>query len=378
MHGSKILVVEDHPMSRKMLIAMLRQKYTVVPAASGSEGLSLADEEKPDLVLLDVEMPDMDGFQTLEALKRGVLDEGVPVIFLTARTDSESRDKGLEAGAVDYITKPYDRHELSIKVKNHLALYEARKEIEQRNRIMAQEMEMASQLQRSLLPQTFPRSERVTFSVAYVPTLQASGDFYDVIELPGGRIGFAQVDVSGHGVHSAMIGAMFKMAFQTHTGRDASPSKLLETINDEMFRVLPDSDFLTVFFGVIDPNSLNFCYSNGGHPKPFFFRAADRAILELEEGGPLIGAFDRMDYDEGSLTVAPGDRILIFTDGVTEANGTDDPADLYGEERLRDAFIRHAHLPPDEAIEGILNDVKEFRAGAPFDDDVSMLLVAVE
>ena len=118
-----------------------------------------------------------------------------------------------------------------------------------------------------------------------------------------------------------MIGAMFKMAFQTHTGRDASPSKLLETINDEMFRVLPDSDFLTVFFGVIDPNSLNLCYSNGGHPKPFFFRAADRAILELEEGGPLIGAFDGMDYDEGSLTVAPGDRILIFTDGVTEAAG---------------------------------------------------------
>ncbi|MEW6349412.1 MAG: SpoIIE family protein phosphatase [Thermodesulfobacteriota bacterium] len=377
MQEPKILVVEDHPMSRKMLVAMLRQNYAMVAAASGEEAIALARDEKPDLVLLDVEMPDMDGFQTLEELRRGVIDEAVPVIFLTARTDSESRGKGLEAGAVDYLTKPYDRHELSIKVKNHLALYEARKEIEQRNRIMAQEMEMASQLQRSLLPQVFPLNDRLAFSVAYVPTLQASGDFYDVIELPNGRIGFAQVDVSGHGVHSAMIGAMFKMAFQTLTGHDASPARLLATINDDMFRVLPDSEFLTIFFGVIDTNSLEFVYSNGGHPKPFLYRAADQTIVELEDGGPLIGAFPGFDYDEGSAALESGDRILVFTDGVTEAGNGQDGSLLYGEERLRAAFIRSAQLPPSDAIECILADIKDFRGDSSFDDDVSMIIVAV-
>ncbi len=152
MSRSKVLVVEDHPVSRKMLEAMLRKTYQVISAASGKDAISLVQDVKPDLVLLDIEMPDMDGFQTLEILRRGVIDQAVPVIFLTARDDSESRDRGLEAGAVDYLTKPYDKQELSIKVKNHLALYEARKEIETKNRIMAREMEMASQLQKALLP----------------------------------------------------------------------------------------------------------------------------------------------------------------------------------------------------------------------------------
>lgn len=125
--SSRVLIVEDQPVSRKILEAMLAKSYTVISAASGREAIKLAQENNPDLVLLDIEMPEMDGFETMEALRNRIIDEAVPVIFLTAREDSESREKGLEAGAVDYITKPYDRQELSIKVKNHLALYEARR-----------------------------------------------------------------------------------------------------------------------------------------------------------------------------------------------------------------------------------------------------------
>lgn len=119
-----------------MLSKMLAKQYNVIPASSGDEAISRAKQENPDLVLLDIEMPGLDGFQTFDILKKEVLPPAVPVIFLTAREDSQSREKGLEAGAVDYITKPYDSQELAIKVKNHLALYEARKEIEKRNRIM--------------------------------------------------------------------------------------------------------------------------------------------------------------------------------------------------------------------------------------------------
>ncbi|MFH0958421.1 MAG: response regulator, partial [Pseudomonadota bacterium] len=153
MNRSKVLVVEDHPMSRRILETMLTKNYNVISAASGQEAIEKAQEEPPDLVLLDIEMPGLNGFETLEILKSGIIQPAVPVIFLTALEDSKSRETGLEAGAVDYITKPYDRQELRIKVKNHLALYEARKEIEAKNRVMAREMEMASQLQRSLLPE---------------------------------------------------------------------------------------------------------------------------------------------------------------------------------------------------------------------------------
>jgi len=377
MSKSRILVVEDHPASLRMLSRMLAKQYEVVPASSGNEAISLAREKSPDLVLLDIEMPGMDGFQTFEVLKTGLLPPAVPVIFLTAREDSQSREKGLQAGAVDYITKPYDSQELSIKVKNHLALYEARKEIEARNRIMAREMEMASQLQNSLLPQEFPPCGCVDFFVVYKPVSEAGGDFYDATELTEESMGFAQVDVSGHGVSAAMIGAMFKMAFQSFAKSTPSPARLMGIMNDSLFRVLPDSDFLTVFYGVLHTKTLELVFTNAGHPKPLLYRQDSGSVDELEDGGPLMGAFPGMEYDEGSIVLKLGDRLLIFTDGVTEAARCSDNNQFYGDDRLRETFLKSCEMEPSSALPYMMNDLEEFREGSTFDDDVTMMLAVV-
>ena len=378
MSNSRILLVEDHPTSRKLLAAMLKRSYEVVPASSGQEAIDLALQCQPDMVLLDIEMPGMDGFETLDILRSGVIDLSVPCIFLTAREDSESREKGLQAGAVDYLTKPYDRHELAIKVKNHLDLYAAKKEIQKANDQMAQEMEMAYQLQRSLLPQAFPSDTRISFSVTYKPSSKASGDFYDVVEMPDGRIAFAQVDVSGHGVRSAMIGAMFKMAFQSFVRETESPSQLLSRINDDMVAVIPDSDYLTVFYGIIDLETLGMHYANAAHPKPFLFRKETGSIKELSEGGTIVGAFEGMDYDQGSEELCQGDRLLIYTDGVTEAGRYDDELELYGESRLKELFRDNLALTPDEMLDAILRDIEDFQGNTSFEDDVSLLLISVQ
>ncbi len=377
MSQSKVLVVEDHPVSRKMLEAMLRKTYQVISAASGKDAISLAQDVKPDLVLLDIEMPEMDGFQTLEVLRGGVIDQAVPVIFLTAREDSESRDRGLEAGAVDYLTKPYDKQELSIKVKNHLALYQARKEIETKNRIMAREMEMASQLQKALLPPQLPSDAHLDFAVVYRPVSEAGGDFYDLIALPDVSIGFVQVDVSGHGVASAMIGAMFKMVFHSVSQQTNSPSALLAAINDQLFDVLPDSDFLTVFYGVLNPSTLDFVFSNAGHPMPFLYRRSTGTIEELSRGGPLIGAFPGMEYDEGLTRLEQGDKILVFTDGVTETTERGNRQEMYGVDRLKHVFLDRIDLPCAAILQHIMADLEEFGGSAEFEDDISMLLIAV-
>lgn len=377
---SKVLVVEDHPVSRRMLESMLVKSYEVMSAESGIEAIEIARDKKPDLVLLDIEMPGLDGFQTLEILKREIIDPATPVIFLTAREDSESREKGLEAGAVDYITKPYDKQELSIKVKNHLALYEARKEIEARNRVMAREMAMASQLQNTLLPQDLPSLEKLSLFACYKPVSEAGGDFYDVIELPNNRIGFVQVDVSGHGVASAMVGAMFKMAFQSFARTTNSTAGLLKVINDEMFKVLPDSDFLTVFYGIIDTKTFDMTFTNAGHPKPLLFRRSGATIVELYEGGPLVGAFSGMEYDEETVQLYSGDSVLIFTDGVTEALKLGDPNsehEYYGEERLLKVFRDCQGKDGQATIDFIMSDLESFRGSPSFDDDISLLLVSV-
>jgi phosphoserine phosphatase RsbU/P len=377
MSSSKILIVEDHPMSRKMLEAMLRRQYEVESASSGQEAVDLAREHGPDLVLLDIEMPGMDGFQTLEILKAEVIDPAVPVIFLTAREDAESRERGLEAGAVDYLIKPYDRQELTIKVKNHLALYEARKEIEERNRIMAREMEMASQLQSSILPQQLPVTEDLYFSVIYLPVSPAGGDFYDFIELPDGLVGFAQVDVSGHGVASAMIGAMFKMAFQSFARETQSPARLLATINEEMFRVLPDSDYLTVFYGIVDPQNATLVYTNAGHPRPFLYRAETGLVDELGVGGALVGAFPDQEYEEERVSFSRNDALLIFTDGVTEAAPKGSADEFFGEDRLKSLFRDFVQTSHEDVLSRIMADLESFRKGRHFEDDITMLLVSV-
>ncbi len=380
MTHSRVLVVEDHPVSRKMLESMLLKSYEVMSAESGTQAIEIARNKKPDLVLLDIEMPGLDGFQTQEILKKGIIDQATPVIFLTAREDSESREKGLEAGAVDYITKPYDKQELSIKVKNHLALFEARKEIEARNKVMAREMEMASQLQNSLLPQDLPRLDNLSLFAYYKPVSEAGGDFYDVIELPENRIGFVQVDVSGHGVASAMVGAMFKMAFQSFARLTDSTAGLLKVINDEMFKILPDSDFLTVFYGILNVETLALTFTNAGHPKPLLYRSVDGKILELFEGGPLVGAFSGMEYDEETVQMAPGDSVLVFTDGVTEAlklGRSDSDPDYYGEDRLFEVFKNSQGLEDGGALTAIMSDLEAFRGSTAFDDDISLLMVSV-
>ncbi len=376
MAAPKILLVEDHPTSRKLLAAMLKKSYTVLPAASGAEAVEIAKREKPDLVLLDIEMPGLDGFQTLEKLRSEAIEGAVPIIFITALGDSDTREKGLEAGAVDYLTKPFDRPELSIKVKNHLALYQARKEIERTNLVMAQEMEMASQLQRFLLPQSFPRHERLEFSVLYKPSFQASGDFYDLIEM-GGMIGFTQVDVSGHGLRSAMIGAMFKMAFQSHAKESLSPATLVSAINDEMVRVTPDSDFLTLFCGMLNPETCELVYTNAGHPRPFLYRAGTGEVVELGAGGIIVGAFPEMAYEEGRESLRPGDCVLLYTDGVTEAGDLQGENGMYGEQRLRDIFLQNVARDPDDLLRTILEDVETFQGDGALSDDISLLLVSV-
>ncbi len=380
MSRSIVLVVEDHPLSRRILETMLTKNYNVISAASGQEAIDKAKIEPPDLVLLDIEMPGLNGFETLEVLKAGIIEPAVPVIFLTALEDSKSRETGLEAGAVDYITKPYDKQELRIKVKNHLALYEARKEIEARNRIMVREMEMASQLQRSLLPEDFPNHEHLVFSALYKPVSPAGGDFYDVIELGPSKIGFAEVDVSGHGVASAMVGAMFKMAFQSFARTTDSPAELLRVINDQMFGVLPDSDFLTVFYGIIDLRTLEMVYSNAGHPRPFLFKSDLGEVRELGVGGPLVGALQGMDYEEGIVQLNTNDKIFVYTDGVTEtsAGQEDQPFEnFYGVERLKQTLVNNSNLTTHEILPVILDDLEKFHCSKTFEDDITMLLGAI-
>jgi sigma-B regulation protein RsbU (phosphoserine phosphatase) len=175
-----------------------------------------------------------------------------------------------------------------------------------------------------------------------------------------------------------MIGAMFKMAFQSLAALRGSPAGFLSTVNDQMFSVLPDSEFLTVFYGVIDPYTLELVYTNAGHPMPFLHRRAGGQIEQLSHGGPLIGAFPNMDYEEGRTRLSSGDTILVFTDGVTETHSMGKPDHFYGEERLQRVFLESLHMEHDDILPNILLDLEEFRGPTDYDDDITLLLISTK
>jgi sigma-B regulation protein RsbU (phosphoserine phosphatase) len=153
---------------------------------------------------------------------------------------------------------------------------------------------------------------------------------------------------------------------------------LLALLNNALFQLLPDSDFLTVFYGIIDTNSLELIFTNAGHPRPFLYRNLECCVEELAVGGPLIGAFPNMAYDEENIQLAPGDGILVFTDGVTEAEKISSSDIFYGENRLSRVFLESCCLESSEILRVIMNDLEEFRGDTMFDDDVSMMLASVK
>jgi serine phosphatase RsbU (regulator of sigma subunit) len=246
------------------------------------------------------------------------------------------------------------------------------------NKRMAEELQMASELQLTLLPSELPQNEKLHISSVFLPASEASGDLYDISVMPDGKIAFVQVDVSGHGVRSAMIGAMFKMSFQTLSKKKYRPSEFLARLNDDMLEVTPDADYLTIFCGIIDTDNMEIVYSNAGHPRPFLYRDATKEILELREGGMMVGIYPGIDYDEGRQKLEPGDKILAYTDGITEARDPEKDLDqLYGKTRLMEIFLNNIHKNPDDVLREIVEDVQVFQGTLTCHDDLSLLLICL-
>ncbi|MFC1836711.1 PP2C family protein-serine/threonine phosphatase [Thermodesulfobacteriota bacterium] len=251
-------------------------------------------------------------------------------------------------------------------------------EIRKQNRIMSQELELASQLQQALMPTSLSCENYLRIFIVFQPMVKASGDFHDLVNLPQGRTGFVQVDVKGHGVRSAMQGAMFKMAFQSLVSEGNSPSRLMSQLNDQFEKILPEDDFMTVFYGVIDPGTMRLTYSNAGHPPPLLYRARDGKIEELGTGGTIVGAFPGLVFEEAHVDLEPCDRLLVYTDGLTETCSNKSRYDFYGESRLKRLFRYSSQFEDSKVLQLIVDDVTAFHGNESFEDDLSMMLVEVQ
>ena len=373
-------------MNRDLLSRRLKQLgHEVEIAVNGREALEKIAAAEFDLVLLDIMMPEVDGYKVLETLREnGTLDR-LPVIMISAVTELESVVRCVEMGATDYLPKPFNPVLLKARVGATLEKKRLRDQERLWAKSMERELEIGREIQASFLPEELPQPAGWEIAARFSPARQVAGDFYDAFELqPARRFGIVVADVCDKGVGAALFMALFRSLIRAFAERafaeSASPDagRILSTIvatNDYIARTHGKANmFATLFFGVLDPEVGSLSWINAGHESPVIcgVAGASGVVARLAPTGPALGMMPGMKFESKESRIEPGQTLLAFTDGVTEAK--DASGRLYTEERLLGLLAESA--PTAAALlDRIDRAVSTHSGGAEQSDDITMLAV---
>ena len=284
-----VLVVDDSPVNLRLLVQVLQgQGYRVLVAKSGRAALDIASKARPDLVLLDVMMPDQDGFEVCRALKAHPATSEAVVIFLSALGEVADKVAGLELGASDYITKPIQTEEVLARVANHLTRLGLEREVRRGRDALERELASAAKMQRLLLPSALPSSNGMRFASHYQTSRYAGGDYYDVLPLPERRYGLLVADVSGHGASAAIVMAMIRAFVHALPPEAFAPADVVLRLNRH-FEYLWDSPmYATALCALADPATRRLTLACAGHPPPLLCREGRVTRLACENAFPIL------------------------------------------------------------------------------------------
>lgn len=272
--------------------------------------------------------------------------------------------------------KDYNEHLEDMVKQRTEELNLANEELRTINKAMMEELRMAQRVQQSIIPKTtnLPHSERLNYASNYSSMEKIGGDLFDIIRVGRNGIGLLMADVSGHGVPAALITTMAKVTFNSNSIWGLDTGEICKRINDELFEFIGDLEYyLTAYYGIIDLESGIFKYTNAGHHPAVIYRPIKSEIIELDTDGFFIGAFEGVEYETKYLRLEEGDRILMFTDGITEARNKNKK--FYGEERLLDFVKNNSKLPPKDFVDTLMKEVDDFCEGELPTDDRAVLYV---
>jgi len=321
-------------------------------------------------------MPGIDGFEVCRRLKSDPATRPIPVIFLSALDETADKVKGLQLGAVDYVSKPFQAEEVIARVNTHLTIHRLNRQVQEQRDQLEHELKVVSELQRDLLPKGLPSIPGLQLAVHYDTSRYAGGDYYDAVKLPDGRCGLLVADSEGHSAPATVMMAMTCALFRSCPELHDRPDKVLDFINTNLCKVNKES-FVTAIYAVYDGNRRTLRVARAGHPLPILFRPAEGEAREVPCEGVFMMGFDP--YEQVPVTeilLGAGDRLLLYTDGVTERFSPGKQP--YGEERLCRQMERPGADGPAEVIRGIMQDLEEFSSGRPADDDQTLVLAFIE
>ncbi len=375
----KILIVDDTKLNQKILQSALGDDYAVTVATNSLSAFRSIEKEKPDLILLDIIMPGLDGYEVCSILKEDKATAGIPIIFITGLTDIKAKSRGFAAGAVDYITKPFEVLEVKARVNNHICMQRSMQELKrahdaldvQRKR-MQLELDLGKKIQSDMLPTIYPTSDKFDISAFLKPAKELGGDFYDFFFIDDDHLCFCVGDVSGKGVPAALFMAVSKTLIKSYSHSELSPSKILNSVNTELSTDNQLMMFVSLFIGILNVSTGELKFSNGGHNAPFWVKN-NQAVSEIKvRHGMVLGYSRTQEYKEDCIILGTGDSFVLYSDGITEAVNT--AGAMYGEEKLASSLA----LSADSAkvvVGNILSCLEDFVTNEQQADDITVLAV---
>lgn len=397
------LVVDDSSAQRKMLKMLLRKwNFEVVEASDGRSALEAVQTQNIDFVISDWMMPEMSGPELCREVRALDQEHYVYFILLTSKTSKEEVTAGLDAGADDFLTKPMDMGELHARLRAGQRLIMMQDDLVDKNRRITdafdrlnaiyqsidRDLKAAARLQKSLIPEAQTYCGPVKIGLIYQPSHHVGGDLLGFFKISDSRIAAYAIDVSGHGVSSALMTARLSNYFNAQhldeniairrlpngefVSRD--PSAIASELNERLQDEVDSDQYFTMIFADINLDSGLTRFCQAGQPNPAVIRASGEVEF-VGSGGAPIGLIPGMEYETSVVRLDPGDRMLLYSDGITEAE--DPNGQMLDEEGLQSMLERHSGYGERATLERILRDMETFAKTNQFDDDISALLLTV-
>ena len=398
----KILLVDDDPIARAIHAMMLHlQGHQVVEAADGELAWQLVKNGEIGFVVSDWMMPNLAGVELCRRIRAADFEHYVYVILCTSKGAKSDLIEGMDAGADDFLVKPIGPEELRVKVRAGERVLNLQQGLAEKNRELAKingqlqsahrlvedDLKSAAWMQQRLLPQPTQHARGIKCEWCLEPSGYIAGDIFNCFSMDENQSGFYLLDVCGHGVPAAMLSVTLSMMLtpdasqgsplmganpQTGNAEVLSPGDAVRELNRRFQS--KDDRYFTMIYGIYDICSSTMRIAQAGHPGPILIRKGASPEI-LGDGGMPVGMWPRIEFDCFEITVQAGDRLLLYSDGVTECVSQSD--EVYGEERLLAFLGKNAYLPLEELVGSLLLDIKKWRSAAEFTDDVSLLAIEV-
>ncbi len=400
----KVLVVDDDKIGRRILARTLEKLgYTVATASNGMEAWDILKSEYISLVICDWMMPEMDGLELCRRIRSREFPAYVFVILLTSKDSRTDIIEGMKAGADDFMNKPSSKGELSVRLRagerilklekvlgdHNRKLIESNEKLGQAYSTIRKDLQSAARVQSSLLPKSNFILNGIRFDWLFLPAAYIAGDIFNYFRLDEDHIGFYLLDVAGHGIPSAMLSVTLSNVLSLRDDEDCilkkkidgppyykitEPSQLVSTLNNRFQPSDDDMRYFTMIFGVIDKNNGRMTLTQAGHPPPICLRNDKEPIL-IGSGGFPVGMFPDLDYTEEEMNLKQGDRLVLYSDGITECINNN--CEQFSTERLIELLEKEKDASSGELVKKVRQSLEQWKGDEIYEDDITLIVMDV-